>query len=171
VTNEDFAILPKKKIVFVRKNKELLEKSLEVELRMGYGGEISIMGDSIDVWDAKKVLKAISAGFDIDTAMLLKDDRYVMETLYLEEYARKREAEKRLIGRVVGKEGKSREKIEELTDTFIRVDEKTVNIIGFFEDILDAKEAIIMLLSGSMHPTVFRFLEKKNRDKKIKRMI
>ncbi|MCD6404171.1 MAG: RNA-processing protein, partial [Nanoarchaeota archaeon] len=69
---------------------------------------------------------------------------------------------------VIGRDGKAKEKIEELTDTNICVSGKTVSIIGRYDDAMIAREAVERLLGGAMHATVFRFLEKKRREKKIK---
>ena len=70
----------------------------------------------------------------------------------------------RLKGRVIGKAGKSREEIERLTDTHISVYGKTVGIIGEVEHVALSREAVAMLLQGSMHKTVYQYLEKKKKE-------
>jgi ribosomal RNA assembly protein len=68
-------------------------------------------------------------------------------------------------GRVIGKDGSTRKTIEDLTNTDICVYGKTVSIIGDFDDVADAKEAIEMILEGKPHSIVYRYLEKRKKDK------
>ena len=70
----------------------------------------------------------------------------------------------RLKGRVIGTGGKAREEIERLTDTYISVYGKTIGIIGEVGQAMLAREAMAMLLSGSMHKTVYQFLERKKKE-------
>jgi ribosomal RNA assembly protein len=66
--------------------------------------------------------------------------------------------------------GKTRGIIEELTDANVAVYGHTVSLIGTFEQIEVAREAIRMLVRGSMHSTVYRFLHRKRRELKKKRL-
>ena len=76
------------------------------------------------------------------------------------------QALERIRGRIIGKAGRSREQIEDMTGTYISVYGKTVAIIGFAEQIKTARTAIDMLLNGVPHETVFSFLDKKKREAK-----
>jgi ribosomal RNA assembly protein len=77
---------------------------------------------------------------------------------------------KRIKGRIIGMEGKTRMIIEELTDTDVAVYGHTVSIIGNIEEAQAAREAIQMLINGSMHSAVYRFLHKKRRELKKKKL-
>jgi ribosomal RNA assembly protein len=66
--------------------------------------------------------------------------------------------------------GKTRQIIEELTETNVAVFGDTVSIIGEIEEAQVAREAIQMLVKGSMHSTVYRFLHRKRRDLKKKKL-
>jgi ribosomal RNA assembly protein len=76
---------------------------------------------------------------------------------------------KRVQGRIIGMNGKTRRIIEELTDTSVSVYGHTVGIIGTVEQVQIAREAIEMLVKGSMHGTVYRFLQRKRRELKKKK--
>jgi ribosomal RNA assembly protein len=76
----------------------------------------------------------------------------------------------RLKGRIIGKDGKTRRIIEELTDADISVYGHTISIIGNFDQTHAAREAILMLIKGSQHSTVYRFLQKKRQELKRKRL-
>jgi len=73
---------------------------------------------------------------------------------------------RRVKGRIIGMEGKTRKIIEELTDTNICVYGHTVSIIGDIEQVQAAREAIQMLINGSPHNIVYRFLHRKRRELK-----
>jgi ribosomal RNA assembly protein len=64
--------------------------------------------------------------------------------------------------------GKTRNIIEELTDTNVAVYGHTVSIIGTIEEAEVAREAVQMLVKGSLHATVYRFLHRKRRELKKK---
>jgi ribosomal RNA assembly protein len=64
--------------------------------------------------------------------------------------------------------GKTRQIIEELTDTNVAVYGHTVSIVGTVEHTEVSREAIQMLVRGSMHATVYRFLHRKRRELKKK---
>jgi ribosomal RNA assembly protein len=72
----------------------------------------------------------------------------------------------RIRGRVIGKDGRSREQIEDMTGTAISVHGKTVAIIGGIEQVKTARTAVEMLLNGVPHETVFSFLDRKKREAK-----
>ena len=69
-------------------------------------------------------------------------------------------------GRVIGKDGRSREQIEDMTGTAISVHGKTVAIIGSVEQTKTARTAVEMLLNGVPHETVYAFLDRKKREAK-----
>jgi ribosomal RNA assembly protein len=75
---------------------------------------------------------------------------------------------KRVKGRIIGMNGKTRTIIEELTDAHVAVYGHTVAIIGTMDQVQVAREAIEMLIKGNMHGTVYRFLHRKRRELKKK---
>ncbi len=126
-------------------------------------GDVNIEGeDSLRVYNLREIIKAIARGFNPEIAKLLLKQDYAFELINLPDFLGK--STKKIIrmkGRVIGSEGKARKVIEHLTDTYISVYGKTIGIIGFFEDVADAKRAIESLLEGSPHSTIFKWLEKK----------
>ena len=93
----------------------------------------------------------------------------MFEQVNIGDYMKSKDASmQRLRGRVIGKEGKSRKYIEEMTETHISVYGKTIGIIGETEDASIARQAIENLLKGSQHNSVYHWLEKKRKVKKRK---
>ncbi len=131
-------------------------------------GDIFVSGeDALGLYTAREIIKAIGRGFNPDVAKLLLKPDYIFEVVDLSEYAGKsKDAMLRLKGRVIGKEGKSRKLIEELTECNISVFGKTISIIGLPEATANARQAVESLLRGSTHANVYKWLERRRRELK-----
>jgi ribosomal RNA assembly protein len=158
--------------------KENIEKKLEIGLRIdSQTGDIQITltpttKDPTVLFRAKEVVTAIGRGFSPEHAFrLLEDDEIVLEVIDLREQVGRSQSDmKRLKGRVIGKEGKTRRIIEELTEANISVYGHTISIIGRMDQVYTAKEAVRMLIRGSLHRSVYRYLHRKRRELKKKKM-
>ena len=158
--------------------KASIEKKLSVRLRIdSQTGDIQITlmptaQDPTVLFRAKEVVTAIGRGFSPENAFrLLKDDETMLEVIDLREtVGRSLSDMKRLKGRVIGKEGKTRRIIEELTEADICVYGHTISIVGEIDQVAIAKKAVRMLIRGSLHGTVYRFLHRKRRELKKKKM-
>ncbi|PIN74079.1 RNA-processing protein, partial [Candidatus Woesearchaeota archaeon CG10_big_fil_rev_8_21_14_0_10_47_5] len=106
-------------------------------------------------------VNAIGRGFNPRVALHLLRGDYVCEVISLRGRSSKsRKFLERMKGRIIGSQGKSRRLMEELSGTNICVYGKTVSIIGLSERVAITRKAIEMLLKGSQHSTVYRWLEK-----------
>ena len=158
--------------------KAVIEKRLSVGLEVdSESGNVQITlskeaEDPTVLFRAKEVITAIGRGFSPDHAFrLLEDDETVFEVIDLRETVGRSQSDlKRLKGRVIGKEGKTRRIIEELSEANISVYGHTISIIGQADQAAIAREAVRMLIRGSLHGTVYRFLHKKRRELKKKRL-
>jgi ribosomal RNA assembly protein len=156
--------------------KKSIEEKLSVELQIDSGtGDVTVMmGENVTdpsmLFRAKDVITAVGRGFSPEHAFrLIRDEEAVLDILDLRTVFGKSEADIiRVKGRIIGMNGKTRMIIEELTDTNIAVYGHTVGIIGTLEQAQVAREAIEMLIRGSMHATVYRFLQRKRRQLKKK---
>jgi ribosomal RNA assembly protein len=147
--------------------KKEIEESTKSALEISKEGDVIIIGDdALLLFTAKEMVRAIARGFNPKIALLLMKTDYAMEIIDMKDIAGKsKNTMERLKGRVIGKGGKAREEIERLTETHISVYGKTIAIIGEQEDVTISREAVAMLLQGSMHKTVYQFLEKKKKDR------
>ena len=151
--------------------KKDVEESTNTKLNIdSKEGDIFVSGeDALGLYTAREIIKAIGRGFNPDIAKLLLKPDYIFEVVDLREYAGKsKDVLLRLKGRVIGKEGKSRKIIEELTECNISVFGKTISIIGLPESAATARQAIESLLRGSTHANVYKFLERRRREMKRK---
>lgn len=128
-------------------------------------------GDALGLYTAKEIIKAIGRGFNPDVAKLLLKPDYVFEVVDLSEFVKSKDAMLRLKGRVIGKEGKSRRVIEELTECRVSVFGKTISIIGLPESAATARHAVESLLRGSTHANVYKWLEKRRREMKRRQIM
>ncbi|SCG84883.1 KH domain-containing protein [Methanobacterium congolense] len=125
--------------------------------------------DPLAVWKARYIVKAVGRGFNPEIALKLTDDEVLLEIINLPDYVGKsKKAILRQKGRIIGKDGRTRDIITDMTGVDISIYGKTVAIIGDMEHIHLAKEAVEMILDGSRHKSVYAFLEKKSREMKIR---
>jgi len=114
------------------------------------------------------VVTAIARGFSPPRALRLLDEDVYLEVLDIREFAGKKTSHViRVRARVIGTKGKTRRIFEELTGAAVSVYGNTVAIIGDSVQVEIAKRAMIMLLSGSEHASVYRYLESKRPELKI----
>jgi ribosomal RNA assembly protein len=125
--------------------------------------------DPLSVWKARYIVKAIGRGFNPEISVKLMGDETILEIINLPDYVGKsKKAILRQKARIIGKEGRTKDIITDMTGVDISIYGKTVAIIGDMEQIHIAKEAVEMILNGVRHKTVYAFLERKTRDMKIK---
>ncbi|MBW2971330.1 KH domain-containing protein [Candidatus Woesearchaeota archaeon] len=134
-------------------------------------GDVTISGtDTIAVYKTSEIIKAIGRGFNPETALQLLKQDCCFDIINIADFVKRKHHMQRLKGRVIGSDGRARKNIEELTETEICVFGKTISIIGEIEKVAIARRAIESLLAGSMHSTVYRWLEKNKRDMKMRDM-
>lgn len=131
-------------------------------------GTVRIEGeDPVVVIRVVETINAVNRGFSPERAFLLLDDEDLLfDLLDLSAVAENPRQLDRIRGRIIGKDGRSREQIEHMTDTEISVFGKTVALIGLPEQLKVAREAIEMIIKGIPHETVYAFLERKKREAK-----
>ena len=156
------------------KTKKYIEEKLSVELQIesDTGGVTIILGEKAEdpsmLFKAKDVVIAIGRGFSPEHAFrLIHNEDLVLDIIDLRSIFGRSESDiKRVKGRIIGMGGKTRKIIEELTDTNICIYGHTVGIIGDIEQVQIAKSAIQMLINGSPHSVVYRYLHRKRRELK-----
>lgn len=129
-------------------------------------GEVHIEGreggDPIKALRVAEVIKAIGRGFSPQNAFqLLDDDFLILAVISLSHLSPK--TLNRVKGRVIGRNGKTRQTIENLAEVTISVYGKTISLIGYSNQIKTASEALAMLIHGAPHSSVYSFLERRRR--------
>lgn len=166
--------IPKERVAVLIGRKGEVKNSIEsaTKSRMDIDskeGDVIIKGsDSLGMFSAREVVKAIGRGFNPEIAMLLLKQDYCFELINLTDYSGKSKNKlERIKGRVIGADGKTRRTIEMLTETDISIYGKTIGMIGLAENVNLARKAVEQLLEGSQHSGVYRWLERKRKDLKM----
>ncbi len=133
--------------------KRNIEKALPIELNVdSEEGAVTLTlaknaKDPSMLFRAKDVITAIGRGFSPEHAFrLINNEDAILDIMDLRVVFGRSESDiKRVKGRIIGMKGKTRQIIEELTDTTVAVYGHTVSIIGEIEEAQVAREAIQML--------------------------
>ena len=145
--------------------KKDLEDKLGVKLNIdSKTGDVTIddheVEDPLMVIKMENIIKAVGRGFSPENALGLTDDNSDFFIFDLHDQVGKKEAHLiRLRSRVIGREGKTKKVLEELTSSKISVYGHTIAIISDIMKMNILKKSVDMLLTGSKHATVYRFVE------------
>jgi ribosomal RNA assembly protein len=151
--------------------KSTIEEKLSVDLKIDSpSGSVEIgvkpgAPDPTGALQAKDIVLAIGRGFSPERAFRLFSEDITLDIIDLHDFFGKNEAEiRRVDGRIIGREGKTRRILEELTGTAISVSGHTVSIIGGYEAVTMAKDALEKLIKGRQHGTVYKFLRRRRQE-------
>lgn len=153
--------------------KSTIEDRLFVDLKIDSPSgavEIGVKPNAPDpsgALQAKDIVLAIGRGFSPERAFRLFNEDTALDIIDLHDFFGKNEAEiRRVDGRIIGREGKTRRILEELTGAAISVSGHTVSIIGGYEAVSMAKDALEKLIKGRQHGTVYKFLRRRRQELK-----
>jgi ribosomal RNA assembly protein len=155
------------------KTRQKLQQSTTINIFIdSKNGEILLddrnVEDPFDIFKIENVIRAIGRGFSPDHAFKLLNDCYDLYIFDIHDYVKKKSSHvHRVKARIIGKNGKTKQLIEELTRSYISVYGHTVAVISDVVDMDITKKAIDKLLQGSKHATVYRFVEKHMKDLRL----
>src|SRR6059036_263781 len=155
--------------------KERLQKATGTRISVdSTTGEVTIdeteTQDPVLALKAKDVVQAMARGFSEDRAFRLLDEDAYFEVLDIKDFAHSKNRVAQIRARLIDTRGKTRRIIEELTGVDVSVWGHTIALIGGPFEMVIARDAVVMLLRGSEHKTVYRFLERKRADLKAYQM-
>lgn len=142
----------------LKRKARFLEEEFDVEITINEN-LVKVEGDSINEYIVHQVLFAISRGFTPAVALNAAKDNYAIKSIDLKDRSNSAKDLKRRLGRVIGGQGKSKKMIEVTTQTNICVYEHYISVIGEYDRIKTAIEAVFKIIEGSPHANVFKFLE------------
>jgi len=153
-----------KKTTELKRTKDELEKALKVKITIK-ANQVTIDGEPVDEFEASNVIEAIGMGFSAKKALLLKDPDYTFRKINIKHFTRRKNLED-VRARIIGKEGKTKKTMEDISGTYIVLDNNEVGLIGPTEEIDNETTAMLNLIKGTKQANVYKFLEKLNTEKK-----
>ncbi len=147
-----------------------IEQLTNVKIDVNSVGVVTITApqnteDPVLAWKARDIIRAMARGFSPKNALSLIDDDMQLLVISLREVVGSSQNQmKRVAGRIIGENGRTRRVIEQTTETKVSVYGKTVSIIGMNPGLDYARRAIDMLISGAPHSAVYSRLERMRRD-------
>ena len=173
---EEFLRIPKERVAVVigrkgqtkREIEERTKTKIEVDSETGevFIASTEETDDPLAVWKARDIVMAIGRGFSPERAFRLFNEGETLEVVNLTDIiiGNDKNALPRVRGRIIGRKGRTREIIEEMSGADISVYGKTVAIIGNPLQVEVAKTAIEKLVKGSPHVVVYKYLERRKKD-------
>ena len=147
-----------------------IEQLTNVKLEIDSEGSVTIRSpteseDPVLAWKARDIVKAIARGFSPKNALSLVDEDMMLIVISLRESVGSSQNQlKRVAGRIIGENGRTRRVIEQVTETKIAIYGRTVSIIGMNPGLDYARRAIDMLIGGAPHSAVYSRLERMRRE-------
>ena len=145
----------------VKKTKKELEKNLDVEIDIK-GKKVVAKGQPLNEYEATKVLDAINFGFSAKKALSLKEENVVFRILNIKKFTKKKNL-KVVRARIIGKQGKTKKTIENISNAHIIIKDNEIGIIAQADSIEDIVTALTSLIRGTKQSNTYRYLEKFNR--------
>lgn len=152
------------KTIELKRTKPELEKALKVKIDIK-GKQVTIDGEAVDEFEAAQIIEAIGFGFSTKKALLLKDPSYIFRRISIKDFTRRKNLED-VRGRIIGKEGKTKKTIEDISGVYLELNNNEVGLIGQAEDIEEETRALTNLIKGTKQANVYQKLEKLNAEKK-----
>jgi len=150
----------------MREIEERAEVRLDIDSETG-AVAVESVGDPVTGLKGPDIVKAIGRGFAPEDAFrLLEDDMIMFDVIDIDAAARNPNDLKRIKGRLIGENGRTRELMEELTGAEVVIYGTTLSIIGGPEQVDAVREAVEMLLDGAPHGSVYSFLERRHNEMK-----
>ena len=154
--------------------KKIVEDRLSVLLDIdGESGNVWITpqnknNDPFTLFRARDVVLAIGRGFAPNKAFRLFNDEVYLGVIDLRDIFGKSDSDiSRVKSRVIGKKGRTRQQIEELSGTVLSIYGHTIMMIGNQSQVDVAREAVYRFIRGDQHKSVYEFLQRKRRELKF----
>jgi len=155
--------------------KERIESLAEVAIEVdSESGAVSVTrgedADPVRSLKGPRIVEAIARGFPPGSALRLLDDvdgtaeMVIYESINIKKAVGSDGEMRAKKGRLIGRNGRTRELMEELTGADVRIYGKTFGAIGTPEQVEAATTAAEMLLDGAPHGTVYSYMEEKRNE-------
>jgi ribosomal RNA assembly protein len=147
-------------IKYFKKHKEIIEKTLNCKINFDKGDIIVNSEDYFVLEKIKMLSKAFDLGFDEKFALKLLDDEFILQIIDIKDYTKKPNDIKRILSRVIGRQGKTKEHFEKVGSVNIKITGSEIGIIGKMDNVNFVSTYILQLIEGAPHQVVYGFMAK-----------
>ncbi len=152
-------LIPDKRAIVLRRIIAKAAVALNCKIEIAEGNEVVISGEPYAEYNAKNVIQAFGRGFPMKVAYMLLDDTYFFKYINLKDVLKNEDQIRRIKARIIGREGKTKEYIEEVSGTAVSIYGNSVGVIGTNEQIDTAMGALRVLIDGGTHKKAYRIME------------
>ena len=139
----------------------------KVKVKVSFGKDfVNVSGGELNEFLVEQIVRAVDFGFDVEDALLLLDEDFVLEFIDVKEHTHRKNL-KDVRARLIGTNGKAKKTIENLTGSVLVVKDNSVGMIVDSEHLDTTVQAIESLIQGAKHGNVFAYLEKQNSAKGV----
>jgi len=153
-----------KKINELRKNLKKLQKALKVKLTLS-GRKLTIEGESLDEYEAVRVLDAMNFGFSAQKSLQLIESDMDFRIVHIKDFTRKKNFEE-IKSRLIGSKGQTKRIIEDISGCDIIIKDYTIGILGPSESIEAAVTATSNIIKGSKQTNMYKYLVRIKKERK-----
>ncbi len=146
----------------IKKATPKIEKKIKIKISVK-GNKANIKGNELNEFLTAKIIQAIDFGFDLENAFLLLNEDFNLKFINIKDFTRRQNL-KEVRGRIIGRAGRAKATIEQLTGGAIVVHGNKIGLIVDSEHLDASVQAIQNLIKGAKHANVFAYLERRNRD-------
>jgi rRNA processing protein Krr1/Pno1 len=151
-------------IANILKSKPRLERELKVKIT-NKGKDFSIEGTAENEYLALKVFEAMSLGFSVEKALLLKNENNILHKIEIKKVTKRHDLE-RIRARIIGTHGKTIGNLSKLSECHLALNGNQIGIIGDTELIDEAILAVKSMIHGSKQGNVYTRLEKETKKRR-----
>ena len=126
---------------------------------------IGIRGAELQEFLVEKIITAVDFGFDVEDALLLTSEDFVLKFMDIKEHTRRKNMMD-IRGRLIGTDGKARKTIEKLTGAVIVIKNNDIGVIVDSDHVDAVLQGLESLIHGAKHGNVFSYLEKQGKTKR-----
>jgi KH domain-containing protein len=149
----------------LRKELKNLQERLNVKMVLT-GRKLVIDGDPLNEYEASRVIEAMQFGFSASKSLSLLENDVSFKIIPIKQFTRKKNMHE-VRARIIGKEGKTKRALENISNCEIMVKESNeLGIICSAQTIDKTLMGITNLIKGTKQSNVYAFLEKMNAYKK-----
>lgn len=158
--------IPHRRISTMRGNRNIInrvERLCKCRINLSTDDILEIEGDAFSEFSAKNILYAFGRGFDIGIASRLSNMDYYFSSIDLGQLVSSDKRVKQIKSRIIGKDGRTKKYIEEVSGASMSVYGDTVSFVGTISGINEAETAVNTLIEGGTHRLAYTRMEAAHR--------